>query len=273
MEIKKVFLVMKIIALLYVLLLVVAYGGQRFIVFQPDRMAKEKPFSFDTPFEEHFLETEPGILINYLHFKAVGPSKGLVFYLHGNADNLKRWGAYHADFTERGYDLIMPDYRGYGKSTGKVSEKKTYEDMHLLYQRVQKELQPKESIIYGRSLGSGVATHLAKEQKAKYLILETPFYSIPSAFSDHLQLIYLPFDFKYQFPNFKNIPEVKMPILIFHGTKDRVVPYRNAIKLKSILKKEDTFVTIEDGTHRNLSTYKVYQDKMNELLGEYNQKQ
>ncbi|MFT4667918.1 MAG: alpha-beta hydrolase superfamily lysophospholipase [Polaribacter sp.] len=267
MEFKKVFLAIKIVAVLYVLLLIIVYGGQRFIIFHPDRMAKEEPFTFDASFKEHFLETAPGIQINYLHFKPTTSSKGLILYFHGNADNLKRWGSYHTAFTDRGYDVIMPDYRGYGKSDGQVSEEETYQDMRILYKHVYKRLQPKELIVYGRSLGSGVATTLAKEAPVKYLILETPFYSIPSVFSDQLQSIWLPFSFRYRFPNFENITQVKCPIVIFHGTKDRVVPYRNAIKLEPILKKEDTFVAITDGTHHNLSTYEVYQHKMNELLG------
>ncbi len=270
MELNKVFLAIKIVIVLYVLLLIVAYGGQRFIVFHPDRIAKDELFSFDALFEEHFLETAPGIQINYLHFKPTTPSKGLILYFHGNADNLKRWGTYHKDFIDRGYDLIMPDYRGYGKSDGSVSEEATYRDMRVLYEYIFETMKPKEFIIYGRSLGSGVATNLAKEIPSKFLILETPFYSIPSVFSDQLQLIWLPFDFKYRFPNFENIPQVKCPIVIFHGTKDRVVPYRNAIKLEPILKKEDTFVTIIDGTHRNLSSHDIYQHKMNELLGSTN---
>ena len=268
MEFKKIALALQWVVILYVLLLVVVYAGQRFMVFQPDRLAKNEVFSFETPFEEHFLETAPGIQINYLHFKPAGPSKGLVLFFHGNADNLNRWGQYHTDFTERGYDLIMPDYRGYGKSDGNVSEELTYQDMQVLHDHVIKALTPEELILYGRSLGSGIASHLAMAVPAKMLILETPFYSIPSVFSDQLQLIWLPFNFNYHFPNYKHIPNVKYPVCIFHGTDDRVVPYRNAEKLKSILKKEDTFVTLENGTHHNLNTFDAYQQKMDELLGQ-----
>ncbi|MFK7808717.1 MAG: alpha/beta hydrolase [Saprospiraceae bacterium] len=263
---RKALLAVKIIFTLYVLLLLVVYLGQRFIIFQPKDLPKSTTFAFETPFEEHFLETAPGVEINYLHFKGTKPIKGIVLYFHGNAGNLARWGKVHKDFTERGFDIIIPDYRGYGKSTGTVSEEDTYKDMRRLHDHILRTQKPTELIIYGRSLGSGVATHLAKAVPAKLLILETPFYNMQSLFSDQLQIVWLPFSLRYQFPNYKNIPAVDYPICVFHGTNDMVVPYRNAIKLKSILKKEDTFVTIKNGTHHNLSSFEEYQRKLDGLL-------
>jgi uncharacterized protein len=266
--VKNIFIVLRLILVLYVLLLFVVYGGQRFIVFQPVPMSKSTTFSFDVPFEEGFLETAPGIHVNYLHFKTTMPSKGLVLYFHGNADNLARWGEMHLDFTSRGYEVVMPDYRGYGKSNGKVSEVLTYQDMQQLHQHLMQTIQPAELIIYGRSLGSGIASNLARTVPAKLLLLETPFYSIPSVMEDQLLLIWLPFAFRYEFPNYANIPEVKCPIRIFHGTADRVVPYRNAERLKPLLKEKDRFITIEKGTHLNLNTFAEYQEELDSLLGE-----
>jgi uncharacterized protein len=265
--VKKIFIALRLILLLYVLLLLVVYGGQRFMVFQPVSMGKATAFSFDVPFEEGFLETAPGIRINYLHFKTMTHSKGLVLYFHGNADNLVRWGEMHHDFTSRGYEVVIPDYRGYGKSDGEVSEVLTYLDMQHLHQHLMQTFQPAELIIYGRSLGSGIASNLAKTVPAKLLLLETPFYNIPSVFEDQLLLIWLPFAFRYEFPNYANIPEVKCPIRIFHGTADRVVPYRNAERLKPLLKEKDRFITIEKGTHLNLNTFAIYQQELDSLLG------
>ncbi len=255
-----------IIAVLYALLLVVVYGGQRYIVFQPEKLPAHHRFVFDGDFEEHFYRAPDSTAINYLYFRAPQPSRGVVLYFHGNARHLQRWGWAAGTFTERGYDVLMPDYRGYGKSEGTPSEQLTYQDAFGLYQLLRGSWQPDQIILYGRSLGTGVATQLAARVAAKRLILETPFNSIPSLFRDQLRPVWLPFSFKYRFANDENIKKVIAPITIFHGTDDLVVPYRNAERLKPHLKKNDQFITIEKGRHRGLSEFPIFQKTVDVLL-------
>ena len=96
---------------------------QKKALFRPVTLAADYTFSFEAPFEEHFLDTPDGARINLLRFPtAWAQRRGAVLYFHGNRGSLQRWGAMHADFTSRGFDFIAPDYRGYGKSKGKLSE-------------------------------------------------------------------------------------------------------------------------------------------------------
>lgn len=239
---------------------------QRFIIFRPEPLPKNYSFDIDSPHEELFLITPDSNRINALFFPTQDSARGVVLYFHGNADNLARWSRFHSDFTERGYDFFAIDYRGYGKSTGQVDEDLFYQDARLAYNWLAKRYPPDHIIIYGRSLGSGPASHLAAEVRAKMLILETPFDNIRSLLLTQAPVLILPFELKYKFPNDEHIQKVSCPIYIFHGTKDRVVPYRSAERLKKHLKAGDFFYTIENGGHKDLSSFEIYQRMLDSLL-------
>ena len=109
------------------------YFFQDNIIFQHKKLTQDYIFKFDPdpkqePFQEYFIQTDDGETLNALLFKTKLRSKGLILYFHGNADNLQRWGKYSVDFTRLGYDILMMDYRGYGKSTGKPTERDLYKD-------------------------------------------------------------------------------------------------------------------------------------------------
>ncbi len=266
MKLKTLFIIGRLLLVLYLLLWVVVYVGQTSIVFQPEYLPDDYEFEFDTDFKEGYIETSDKIPLNYLHFKSKEKRKGLILYFHGNSLNLDFWGNAHEDFTKRGYDVFMMDYRGYGKSEGEVSEIKTYEDARMVYDHLMQEYKSEETIIYGRSLGTGVASKLASQVPAKHLFLETPYNSIPSLFMDQVMILWLPFDLQYEFANNKNIPKVPYPVTIVHGTEDMVVPYRNATRLQDILNTKDEFITIEDGEHKNLSAFPLFQQTLDRIL-------
>ena len=117
-------------------------------------------------------------------------------------------------------------------------------------------------MIYGRSLGAAVATHLAQDVQPDLLGLETPFETINGAWAGYL----LPFDMKYKFPNKDHLAKIACKKYIFHGTSDWVVPLSSAQKLRPFLKNEDEMVIIEGGGHKNLNTYPLYHQKLAELL-------
>ena len=134
-------------------------------------------FDFQDQFEELFLEAQDGAVINALHFKAEAP-KGVILYFHGNAGDLSRWGNITSYFVEKRYDVLVMDYRTYGKSTGELSEKALYDDALMCYSHLLKTYDENDIIIYGRSLGTGMATYMASVKNPKQLILETPYYSL-----------------------------------------------------------------------------------------------
>ncbi len=248
----------------YALLLVGFYFFQEKFIFQPKPLKTTHQFSFEQEFEEFFLNSpEAGIKVNALFFPSRPISHGIVLYLHGNADNLQRWSRHAVDFLRHQYDVLFIDYPGYGKSPGEPSETHCYQSAELAYAWVAERYAQQNIIIYGRSLGTGVAAYLAARHPAQQLILETPFPSIPK-----LVRFWVPgfLRVRHHFPVEKYLQQVKYPITIFQGTWDIIVPHRAAVQLKPHLERDEDFITIEKGRHKNLNQFQEYQEKLEDLL-------
>ena len=259
----------KIVSVLLAIYLIIAIGFyllQDKFIFQSKKLKKEYAFQFDQSFEEYFIKTEGGESLNAVLFRATIPSKGLILYFHGNADNLQRWGLYAIDFTQLGYDILMVDYRGYGKSGGQPSENELYKDAQVVLNWSRKNIPFAKLIIYGRSLGSAVASHLASENTPDLLILETPFDQIKSVVYPPIRPILSLLPTRNEFPNNLFIQKVKCKKIIFQGTNDWIVPLSSAMKLKPLLSNEDKFFVIEGGGHKNLRDFKEYHKALAKVL-------
>ncbi len=242
------------------------YLFQDRIIFQGDTLNRDYAFIFDQPFEEFFIPTHDGKQLNALLFKTSRPSKGLILYFHGNADNLQRWGENAVDFTGQGYDILMTDYRGYGKSTGTPGENDFYSDALTVLKWSQSNLPFNRLVFYGRSLGSAVASQLATVYEPDLLVLETPFDEISGAMYIPFRFIVNSFPLKYRFPNHIFLTRVTCRKLIIHGNNDWVVPLSSALKLKPLLQKRDQFVIIDGGRHRNLRDFEGFHSALAEAL-------
>ncbi|MBP9925232.1 MAG: alpha/beta hydrolase [Cyclobacteriaceae bacterium] len=240
----------------------IAYGAffllEDKFIFYSKSLPSDHVFEFNQPFQEYFIKTDSKDSLNALLFKTAEPSRGLILYFHGNADNLQRWGNYAIDFTQLGYDILMIDYRGYGKSSGKPTEAILYNDAQVVSDWAKENIDYTNLIIYGRSLGTAVATNLASTVNPDLLILETPF--------DKINSVLYGFTSTYTFSNAHHIKEVTCPIVIIQGTQDWVVPMYSAERLKPFLKKDDHFVAIEGGSHNNLRDFKLYHETLKSVL-------
>lgn len=264
--------IIKIIGLLvvfYGIALMGIYTFQSALIFQGKTLHKAHRFDFDQPFEELAIATHDGLTLNALLFKTKLPSRGLVLYFHGNGDNLQRWGNYAVDFTNLGFDILMVDYRGYGKSEGTPSEEFFYRDAVAIHRWATAHLRFERLILYGRSLGSAVASYLATQVKADLLILETPFAEIKDAFYWLLRPIFYIFPIHATFSNLVFMQKATCPKAIFHGTRDWVVPLASAERLKPMLNRYDRFVVIKGAGHRNLRHFKAYHEALAQVLGAY----
>lgn len=162
-----------IILAIYVAISIAIYLLQDYMLFKPEKLPKDFQFMYENQeIVEHNLETRDGAVINGLRFVPKGQSKGVVLYLKGNSKSIKGWGKFAVDFTRHGYNVIMVDYRGFGKSTGKRSQKAIKRDLQEVYDLLKQQLSEKNIIIYGRSLGSGFAAKLASINNPKMLILD-----------------------------------------------------------------------------------------------------
>lgn len=258
--------VLKVLLILYVMIGASLYFLQEKLLFLPTVLAQNYQYEFNYPYEELFLKPEDGVSINAIHFKKENP-KGVILYFHGNAGDLSRWGHIAEFFVDKNYDVLIMDYRTYGKSTGKLSEQAFYDDAQYCYEYLLKQYSENDIVLYGRSLGTGIANYLASKYQPRQLILETPYYSILDVARQRFPIFPVKSLLKYEFPSNEFITKVECPITIFHGTNDTVVPYSSAEKLNTVAPEDKTaFITIKGGGHNNLVDFEIYRDKIDEVL-------
>lgn len=272
---KRFFLIFLIVFFISILLGIgYLYFFQESVLFKKVPLDQDYVFNYDQPFEELFIETEKGVQINALHFKAFAP-KGVILYFHGRGGNIgNAWGKLSHEFTSRGYDFFIMDYRGFGKSFGKISERALCHDALKCYEYLIRTYKESQVIIYGRSLGTGIATYLASLKNPKMLILESPYFNIIDLVPHqmpYLPRFLIPLLLKYHFRTDQWIVKVPAPIHIFHGTEDELVPYDSSIRLLHLLKdKVDAYlIPIEKGKHNHLRRHPKYQLKLNEILDSF----
>jgi alpha-beta hydrolase superfamily lysophospholipase len=241
-----------VLGIIYLLYVSYLYFNQENILFQPEVLAKDHKFTFNNEFEEITLRVEKDVNLHGLLFTAPN-SKGLVFYLHGNGGSVDGWGTIAETYTEMGYDIFILDYRGYGKSDGKIkSESQFYEDIKKVYAYMLERYPEDKVVISGYSIGTGPASMLASVNNPKALVLQAPYYSLKETIDGTAPL--MP-DFlqKYDFETNKFLKEVKAPVCIFHGTADNVLAYTNSEKLKKEFKKGDILITLKGQGHNGIT--------------------
>ncbi|WP_298998733.1 alpha/beta hydrolase [Flagellimonas sp. S174] len=258
--------VVLVILSVYILISVLLFVFQDLFLFKPEKLDKDFQFYYENQItEEYNVETRDGAIINGLHFKAKDP-KGVVFYLKGNSKSIKGWGKFAVDFTRHGYDVIMVDYRGFGKSTGRRTQKAVKRDMQVIYNKIKKKVPEKYIVLYGRSLGSGFATKLASMNEPRMLILDAPYYSLSKVAKKYIPFMPLSLLIKFPMPTYKWLKYVKCPIHILHGTDDKLIPYKTSVKLSKINPKRTKLYTIIGGGHKDLNTFESYHSMLGDII-------
>lgn len=257
----------KLALIIYVLLGLLLYFFQEKFLFHATTLKADHKFSFDQPFEEINIPVSPEKDINIIRFTVPDSlRRGVVLYLHGNRRNVERYAPFARFFTRHRYEVWMPDYPGFGKTTGPRSEETMNADVTEVYKMIRARFTPEQIIIYGKSLGTGPATYLASRIDCSRLILETPYTSIPDLFGHYAFLYPTSWMSKYQFPSIDRMATVKAPVSIFHGTSDGVIPYKQAVRLQRKAGAKAQLITIEGGEHNNLADYPLYQSSLDSLL-------
>jgi len=256
-----------IIALIiYVVISIALYYLQEYFIFKPEKLDKDFHFHYKNQIvEEYNLATRDGAIINGLHFKVKQP-KGVVLYLKGNSKSIKGWGKFAVDFTRHGYEVIMLDYRGFGKSTGRRSLKAMKHDMQFVYNKLKEKVEEKYIILYGRSMGSGFATKLASVNNPKMLILDAPYYSLSKVASKFIPFMPISLIMRYPIPTYKWLKYVNCPIHIIHGTQDKLIPFQSSVKLSKIKPKLTRLYTVIGGGHKDLTNFESYHRMLGEII-------
>jgi pimeloyl-ACP methyl ester carboxylesterase len=241
------------------------YLLQERLIFKPERLAQDFEFRYDVPFRELFFDVEPGVRINGLHFHREAPL-GLILYFHGNSRSIKGWAKYARDFYRYNYDVLLVDYRGFGKSTGKRSEPAMLRDMQFVYDRLKAQYPEDHIIIYGRSMGSGFATKLASDNRPRYLILDAPYYSFSRVVERLVPIMPIRFVLRFRLRSDRWIRGVGCPVYILHGTRDRLIPIAHSIRLQALNPSRTTLIRIQGGGHNNLPRFPEYHNFIRDIL-------
>lgn len=253
------------------------YFRQESLLFFPAPLPVNHQFDLCGVTEEK-IEVE-GATLSALHYRQPGSAiaKGVIFFLHGNGGNLQNWLTSTEFYQRTGYDVFMMDFRGYGKSTGKIgSEAQLHADILVAWRQIENEYAGRKNVIYGRSLGTGLATSLvaklATDETGPGLLSNAPALMVLVSPYASLQQIgkelypWVP-DFVMRYPMRTDqwLPQVRIPTLILHGARDELIPVSHARQLKAI-RPETELVILPEANHNDMHMHAEYIETLAEHL-------
>ncbi len=227
----------------YVVVALGAYLMAERVLFQPP------PSSYtarDLPIHHVEVSPEQSLAVLYL---PNAEARYTILYSHGNAEDIGHLTPVFQLLHDLGFGVIAYDYRGYGQSTGgKATVRTAVEDAEAVYRFAVDSLRirPERLIVYGRSVGSGPTLELATRQPVGGVVLESAF---TSAYRVLTRVPLLPFD---RFPNSRRIPGVSAPVLVIHGTDDRVISLAHGMKLFALAPEPKQAYWVEGAGHNDL---------------------
>ena len=225
--------------IIYLVSCILLHFFQEPLMFHARKLPSDHQFQFSVDYEEIIIKTIDGTKLHGVLCKA-DSSAGLIFFLHGTGGNVEWYKESIPIYTGLNYDIFLLDYRGYGKSEGKItSEEQFYDDVRLVYKNLQNLYSEDNIVIIGFSLGGVPAAMLASRNKPKCLILEGTAYSILEKAKKKLPFLPVSLILRYKFEIKEYIKEIKVPIAVFHGDQDDAANVSNSLRLKPFLKSED----------------------------------
>lgn len=254
-----------IVILIFFAIVICLYIFQSKLIFYPGKLSPHFKFRLRSGDEEVFIQTKDEVKINALFYQ--GNESKVVLYCHGNAGDLSGWQFVAEDFISVGFSVLIIDYRGYGKSSGVISEKGFYEDAEAAYDFLieRKGFTPEDIIIYGRSVGTGVGMELARRKKCRGLVLEAPYTSLSSLANEKLPFFFPSLYMKFRFDNLSKIQQVKCPIIFLHGSKDTLIPVSHSQKLFAKFEGRKKIILTPQGAHNDLNSFEEHKVFLKEV--------
>ena len=232
------------------LVFLLVYLFQRNFIYFPD---KHKPGLQEFHAEDLsivLLNTQDNLVLSSWYKPAVNHLP-TILYLHGNAGHIGYRMPLARQFIQSGLGIFLLEYRGYGGNKGKPTENGLYEDSDAaLNFLIQQGINPEKIVLYGESLGTGVATKLAMQHQFCAVILQSPFTSLTSLSNYHYPWLFIkPWD---EFNSLERIQAIRAPILILHGKQDEIVPYEDGLTLFNKANQPKKMISFEHQNHNNL---------------------
>ena len=246
----------------YLAIVAFVYFRQEQLIFKPLPLAADHRFAIADVTEVKVAVA--GAELSALHLRLPNP-KGIVFFLHGNGGNLQTWLT-SVDFYRRvNYDLFMIDYRGYGKSSGVIeSEAQLHADIRTAWNSIAPQYAGKKLVIYGRSLGTGLAAKLSSDVQPDLTVLVSPYVSLQAMGDAHYPWIPALVN-RYTMRTDQWLPAVKGAVMIEHGDLDTLIALSHGERLKQIHAKAELVVVTGAG-HNDIHKFPKYLESLSERL-------
>lgn len=239
----------------YILICLLVWLCQRLLIYPADDTVNPSPSAVGVPAFQPITVTAQDGLPLQAWWAPPKPHKPVIVYFHGNAGNVAERGTTMNPYFQQGYGAFLLEYRGYAGNPGKPSEQAFYQDANTAMQFVKDQGVPDKCVvIYGESLGTGVATQMAVTHQAGALVLQAPFTSLKDAARTHY--FFLPTDLLLHesYDSLAKITHINMPLLILHGTSDKTVPIKLGKKLFAAAKQPKVWQEYAGAEHNNLIT-------------------
>lgn len=257
-----------IFVLLSLLLLnAVMYLRQPSMIFFPTTELVATPSDWGMEYSDVRLVTEDGVALHSWYIPREGAQRTLLF-LHGNGGNISHRGDSVPIFHRLGFNVLIIDYRGYGQSEGQPSEAGLYQDAAAAWRYLTETrgVASKDVVIFGRSLGGGVAAQLASQVDAGALILESTLSSArdfaKTAFPWLSHVLYV----RYDFDSVARVQQINYPVLVLHSPDDEIMPFQLGEKVYAAAREPKQFVALR-GDHN--SGFLMSQPEYEEALGAF----
>lgn len=262
---------LKYLVLIYLLICGLYYAYQHLLYFQPKALNANHIFTFplrmrfstsSIPFDEN---TNIDVVKFKLENEAI-PPRGVVLFFHGNRYNVEHYSTYAPYFIRHGYEVWMPDYPGYGRSTGEIDMALLDELSIQLYQMARAQFGQEDIVIYGKSLGTGIASFLASKRDCRHLILETPYFSLSSLTQAYAYFLPIPNLIRFNFSTGNYFKDVTASITVLAARNDELIPLDNTLRLLPEMQKKDAFYVIEKSGHNGLPQQTAYHAILDSIM-------
>lgn len=247
----------------YCAVLLGLWWGQESLLFHPQQLPASHRFEMGADVHETWVDV-PGARLNALHLRLPRPD-GVVFFLHGNAGNLQGWFS-NADFyRSANFDLFMVDYRGYGKSSGRIESQAQLEaDVLAAWQQMAAQYAGRRRVIVGQSLGTGLAAILAAQVQPELTVLVSPYSSMVAV--AHQLYPWVPGALlRYPLRTDRFLPQVQGPVLLLHGGRDDLLPVAHSHALQRLVPTAGMLIVDEAG-HNDIDQFPAYRDTLRAAL-------
>lgn len=249
-------------------LMAILYIFQSHFIYYPRAELVTTPKAINLSYEAVFFKTEDGVKLSGWFIPVKRP-KGVVLFCHGNAGNISHRLDSIQVFNRLGLSVFIFDYRGYGQSEGKPSEKGTYLDAEAArrYLIQERRVSASEIIFFGRSLGGSIAAHLAKDYPPKALILESTFTSIRDMAATIYPFLPIGLLVRFQYTTIDYLQKVKCPLLVIHSPDDDLIPFCQGRRLFEAAGEPKEFLEISGGHNEGfIQSAERYEEGLNAFI-------